>query len=408
MKKAAALLLSCLLLLGCCARAEGVTLKTTSIFAGNDAAADTYLDLLKDWEARTGNIVQDSSSTSDEDWKNGVLQDFAAGNEADVLFFFARTADSALLLNKVVPIHEINAAYPQLHLPEDTSVAEADGVVYAIPARSFWEALFCNVDLFENNGIELPTTWEKLETAIRKFQKLGITPIALSFSDVPHYIAEYCILAAGPLSDHLARPRQGDTVPKSWVDAMALIRRLDRLGAFPENANATTNDVVGQMFLEKKAAMQLEGSWFANGIPVENMDSTIVMPFPAHAPDANPQAFLGGVSMGFYLSRAAWDDPAKRDAAVDLLAFLTTGDNAAALGGFNFSGRLLESTQAMLRHEEAMNLPMQDAMDPAARSLWFTSIAGIAEGTVDPTEMWRQVMALDPFPAKAQPTQHER
>lgn len=379
--------------------AQGVTLKTTSIFTGADAAADTYLGLLKDWQERTGNIVLDVSSTSDEAWKTGVLNDFAAGNEADVLFFFAKTADSALILSKVVPIHEINAAYPQVGLVEDADVAEKDGIVYAIPIRSFWEALFCNVDLFEQHGIELPTTWEKLETAIREFRKLGITPISLSLSDVPHYIAEYSILSSGAQADYRARPKKGEAVPESWVQGMNLIRRLSELGAFPTEANATTNDQVSQHFLDKSAAMQLEGSWFANGMPEERMNTVVVLPFPAYAPQADPNAFIGGVSMGFYLSRAAWEDEEKRDAAVDLLAYLTTGENAAALGGYTFTGRLLESCLAMTADPANMNPPLQDAMDPAARAFWFGSIPGVVDGSIDPVTLWKEIMSLDPFNA---------
>lgn len=398
----AAMLLLCLALALFPATALGLTLKITSTFAGADAAADTYLGLLKQWQERTGHIVADASATSDEAWKTGVLNDFAAGNEADVLFFFAKTSDSALILHKVVPIGEINAAYPQLGLVEDAAVAEEDGGVYAIPIRSFWEALFCNADLFEQHGIDLPTTWEKLEAAIVTFQKLGITPIALSLSDVPHYIAEYCILAACSQEEYLARPQGGQAVPDSWVQGMGLIRRLSELGAFPGDANATTNDQVSQRFLDKSAAMQLEGSWFANGMPQERMDSVIVLPFPAYAPQADPDAFVGGVSMGFYLTRAAWENPQTRDAAVDLLAFLTTGENAAALGGYTFSGRLLESCLAMTTDPGHMNPPLQDAMDPAARAHWFACIPGVAEGSMEASALWEQVMALDPFGAQTE------
>lgn len=396
-KNLAIALLLCLTLGLLPGTALGVTLKITSTFTGADAAADTYLGLLKQWQERTGHIVLDASSTSDEAWKTGVLNDFAAGNEADVLFFFAKTSDSALILRKVVPIREINAAYPGLGLVEDAAVAEKDGEVYAIPIRSFWEALFCNVDLFERHGIELPTTWEKLEAAIVAFRELGITPIALSLSDVPHYIAEYCILASGSQAEYLARPGKGQPVPHSWVQGMELIRRLSQLGAFPQDANATTNDQVSQLFLDKSAAMQVEGSWFANGMPQERMDTVVVLPFPACAPQADPAAFVGGVSMGFYLTRAAWEDPEKRDAAVDLLAFLTTGENAASLGGYTFSGRLLESCLAMTADPARMNPPLQDAMDPAARAHWFSGIPGVADGSVDAAVLWQEVMALDPF-----------
>lgn len=399
-KTIASTLLLCLALTLFPGAAVGVTLKITSTFAGADAAVDTYLGLLKQWQERTGHIVVDASSTSDEAWKTGVLNDFAAGNEADVLFFFAKTSDSSLILRKVVPMGEINAAYPGLHLVEDAAVAEKDGGVYAIPIRSFWEALFCNVDLFEQHGIELPTSWEKLENAIVAFRALDITPIALSLSDVPHYIAEYCILAASSQEEYLARPQRGQAVPQSWVLGMELVRRLSQLGAFPSDANATTNDQVSQRFLDKSAAMQLEGSWFANGMPQERMDTVIVLPFPAYAPQADPDAFVGGVSMGFYLSRAVWEDAEKRDAAVDLLAFLTTGENAAALGGYTFSGRLLESCLAMTADPGHMNPPLQDAMDPAARAHWFACIPSVVDGSMEASALWEQVMALDPFGAR--------
>lgn len=382
--------------------AGAITLRTTSIFGGQDAAADIYAALLKSWQDETGHTVLDTSAPSDEKWKTGVLNDFAAGNEADILFFFAKTADSAPILRKVVPIHEINQAYPQAALMENQVVAEADGVVYAIPIRTFWEGLFCNVDLFEEQDLPLPTTWEQLEIAIEGFNKAGIVPISISLSDVPNYIAEFCILSAGSPQAHLERPMKGEAVPESWVEGMRLIRRLYELNAFPSDTNATTNDIIGQQFREKKAAMQLDGSWFANSLSPEAMETTIVLPFPSYAQDSDPTAFIGGVSMGFYLTRAAWENQEKRDAAVDLLAFLTTGENAALLGGFTFTGKLLESSYELYENANYMNPPFQDVMAPSVRGEWFASIPSIASGQVDPEQMWKELMEMDPFGSAVQ------
>jgi len=377
--------------------ADTVTLKTVSTFAGTDAAAADYVALLNAWEKETGNHVEDASATSDEAWKTGVLNDFAAGNEPDVLFYFAKTADSAPILSKVVPISEINAAYPDLKLPENKNIAEADGVVYAIPVRAFWEGLFCNKDLFEANGLELPTDWAKLEAAIKKFNEVGVTPISVSFADVPHYISEFAIIASGTAADHQARPAAIADVPQSWKDGMTLLNTLYKLGAFAKDASATTNEVTSQLFRDKKAAMQLDGSWFANSIQQASWDNTTVIPFPTYSKDADPTAFIGGVSMGFYLSRKAWDDPAKRDAAVSLLAYLTTGDNAKKLGGFSFGGSLLEDSYTMLNNANVMLAPIQDSMTAEARSLWFSKVPALVDGTADPTEVWTEVMALNPF-----------
>ena len=185
-----------LLSLAAGAAAEGVSLRTVSCFAGADAAAIAYAELLRAYEEQTGNVVEDDSATSDENWKAQVLNDFAVGNEPDVLFFFACSADSAPILRRMVPIAEINAAYPDLHLPESDILREADGAVYAISARPYYEGLFVNTDLFERYGLPLPDTWEHLEQAVAGFAAAGIVPIAVSLSDIPHYLAECAVLAA--------------------------------------------------------------------------------------------------------------------------------------------------------------------------------------------------------------------
>lgn len=383
--------LVCLATLG--AQAEGITLRTVSCFAGLDASSGTYTRLLAQWEVQTGHTVLDESSSSDEAWKTGVLMDFAAGNEPDVLFFFARTADSAYLLDRVVPIAQINAAYPELGIPENPACAEADGTVYAVPVRSFWEGLFCNTDLFERFGLALPTTWDLLETAIRTFRDNGIVPISASLSDVPHYVAEFSILASGPVEEYLRRPAGLADVPQSWLNGMALIRRLYQLGAFPENVNTTSESYTSQLFRDKHSAMQLDGSWFANSLPVGNMDTTVVIPFPSVSSQTN--AVIGGVSMGFYLTRRAWEDPARRDAAVHLLAFLSTGENARTLGGYQFTGALLQSSFALTEHP--LYGPIQDQMSQEARNEWFRLIPAVATGVVSPESLWAQVMDSQPF-----------
>ncbi|MEG0047591.1 MAG: ABC transporter substrate-binding protein [Clostridia bacterium] len=382
------------------ARAEEVTLKTMSIFAGTDVAANTYAKLLKQWQEQTGYAINDFSATSDEAWKSSVLKDFAAGNEADVLFFFAKTPESATILNKVVPISEINAAYPGLNLKRDADMTECDGEVYAIPVRPYWEGLFCNIDLFERYGVELPTSWEKLEAAITAFNNVGIVPISVSLSDVPHYLAEFSILCSASHEEYAARPAANDPVPQSWIEGMRLIRKLYEMNAFPKNASATTEAFTSQLFRDKKAAMQIDGSWFANSIKPGSMNTTVVLPFPAYSEKADSTAYIYGVSMGFYLTRAAWKDDLRRDAAVDLLHFLTKGINAAALCVYDASGLLLESYQKMVNDAQSKNLPIQDDMQPDARRRWFAAIPGIADGSVDPAALWAEIMEMNPFPTK--------
>ena len=396
MKKAILFILTFAILAALGASAEGVALKTVSCFAGEDAAAIAYADLLRDYEQQTGCVIEDASATSDEGWKARVLSDFAVGNEPDVLFFFACSADSAPILRKMVPISEINGEYPELNLLESDALREADGVVYAIPARPYYEGLFVNVDLFEQYDLPLPDTWAHLEEAVRGFAAAGVTPIAVSFSDIPHYLAECCLLACATPEEYAARPASLDEVPQSWHEGMALIRRLYELGAFPADALNTSETVTSQLFRDGRAAMQFDGSWFANTLPAERMDHVRVLPVPRYAGEGG--AVIGGVSMGFYLTRRAWDDPARRDAAVGLLAWLTSPENLARLSSEQTSGALRESAEALLRDAGALLDPVQDAMNKDAREAWLLNcVPAVADGGMTPEACWEKVMGLMPF-----------
>ena len=396
MRRTILLALAAMLALTACAAAQGVTLRTVSCFAGEDAAAIAYVELLRAYEEQTGNVVEDDSATSDESWKSRVLSDFAVGNEPDVLFFFACSGDSAPILRKMVPIGEINAAYPELDLPESDALRESDGVIYAIPARPYYEGLFVNTDLFEQYGLPLPDTWEHLEEAVAGFAAAGVTPIAVSFSDIPHYLAECAVLACATPEEYAMRPLSSDEVPRSWLDGMALIRRLYELGAFPADALNTSESRTSQMFRDKQAAMQFDGSWFANTIPPENMDTVAVLPVPGRGGEGG--AVIGGVSMGFYLTRRAWEDPDRRDAAVGLLAWLTSPEHLAQLNRQQVGGQLQESADALLAGADELMGPVQDDMNKDAREVWLLNcVPAVAEGRMSPEECWENVMALMPF-----------
>lgn len=392
-------LLAALIALGLlfsCAAAEGVTLRTVSCFAGADTAAEAYVDILHRYEAETGNTVVDQSAASDEAWKTRVLHDFAAGSEPDVLFFFAAEADSSPILYKVVPIADINAAYPHAALPENESLRESDGKVYAVPVRSYWEGLYVNTDVFERFGAPLPRDWDSLAQAIAIFREAGVVPIAVSLSDIPHYLAEFALLACASPEEQQARPQSLDEVPPSWYQAMALIRELYAMGAFAENAGSTYESAATALFRSKKAAMQFDGSWLAPSLPADSMQTTAVLPMPLRQGGGAADSYIGGVSMGFYLTRRAWNSD-RRDAAVSLLQALTRQDSLRRLGYTGLGGTLLSSAQQMTQPRRMLS-PLQDAMNKKAREVWLLEcIPAVAEGTMSPEECWQRVMALKPF-----------
>lgn len=306
-----------------------VTLKTVSMFGGTDPQAEVYQGIneqfMKDNDWVT---IEDDSQSSDEEWKASVAADFAVGNEPDVIQFFTdATANDVLAANKFVTIEEIQKEYPEyaqdIKADALAITANPDGVQRAVPTTGYWEGLFCNKDLFDQYDLELPTDWDSMVTAINTFKENGIIPIACSLNNVPHYWIEFLMLyAAGP-DEYTQIP---ETAPEGWVKGLETFKTLRDLGAFPEDTDTVDNDYTGQLFLNKQAAMQLDGSWFSGQIT--DTDNTVVVAFPGvEGQKADAGSIIGGISSGFYITKKAWDDPDKREAAVKFVEAHTNKDS---------------------------------------------------------------------------------
>ena len=126
------------------------------------------------------------------------------------------------------------------------------------------------------------------------------------------------------------------------------------------------------------------------------MDTVRVLPVPRKGGEGG--AVIGGVSMGFYLTRRAWDDPGRRDAAVRLLAWLTSPEHLARLNAEQTSGALQASARALLDGAGELLGPVQDDMNKDAREAWLLNcVPAVAEGRMTADECWENVMALEPF-----------
>jgi raffinose/stachyose/melibiose transport system substrate-binding protein len=324
-----------------------VTLTTVSMYGGTDANAGNYqainAQFMTDYPYIT---IEDDSQSADQDWKTKIAADFAVGNEPDVIQYFTdANASDVLAADKFVTIDEIKAEYPDY--AKDTlasaltAASNPDGVQRAVPTTGYWEGLFCNKDLFDQYSLELPTDWDKMLKAIDTFKANGIVPIAVSLNNVPHYWIEFLMLSAAGPEGYTQVPA---TAPEDWCKGLTMFKTLRDLGAFPVDTDTIDNDFAGEMFKNKQAAMQLDGSWYLGGIP--DQDNTVLVSFPV-IPEGKAQAgfMVGGISSGFYITKKAWDDPEKRDAAVKFVMAHTS--SAAVQVYWNGNGQAAASVQAV-------------------------------------------------------------
>lgn len=388
-----------------------ITLKTVSMFGGTDPNAKTYQALNKAFTSANPYVtIEDDSTTSNNEWKTKIAADFAVGNEPDVLFFFTDAqADDVLKTNKFVTVDEIRKEYPDYgkDIKPDAlkGVTASDGKVYALPLTGYYEGLFCNKDLFDKYNLELPTNWDNLMKAVKVFNDNGIIPISVSLNEVPHYWIEHLILSQGGVKDHSLNPKDPNALPESWVKGLEYFKTLRDAGAFPKDTDVIKDADAGNLFKSKKAAMQLDGSWFANG--VEDKDNTTIVAFPTVPSGAkDPTDIIAGFSSGFYITKKAWDNPDKRKVAVD---FVMTHTNKDAVAIY-WSGagtpaaecetpkglpKLMEDGAKMAAAAKGLDAATDSRLKPEAFGTLLRSISDISMGKITAEEAVKNMVTIN-------------
>ena len=169
----------------------------------------------------------------------------------------------------------------------------------------------------------------------QKIKDAGFNPIAASLAQVPHYWFEYTIFNHDSVKTHNTLPESvDDENGKAWVAGIEDIKTLYEKGFFPENTLSGTDDETVQGFIDGKSAFLLDGSWKVGGIEeaTDNIDNFTVTYVPAKG-DRKATDLIGGLSSGYYITKKAWDDDAKREAAVSFITKMTSDEMVSKFAG---------------------------------------------------------------------------
>lgn len=388
----------------CAEQSKNTVIDSVGMLAENDSAALEYAELITKFQTdNSGITINDVSQSSTEEWKQGVIESFY-DNPPDVVFFFTGAPVKQLILdNKLVSISEIQEVYPDYasNIRESTMecMREVDGKYYAVPVRGFFEGLFCNKELFDRYNLALPKDWDSFILAVNTFKQNNVIPIAASLLDVPHYWIEHMILSQGGPIEHRLNPFT--YVPDSWVRALERLKTIYEVGAFSPDTLTSSNADTTTQFTSGKAAMILDGSWLMS--EMSEGDKYEVVPFPAMPGGKKDSSdIVSGYSSGFYISRDAWENPIKRDAAVRFVQFMTSDESIALIcknGGapaadVQLEGKstlLSDSAAALQQNAKHVNMPIDSNLNKDAWGYLCTSIKDIVTGKVSAREVLNKI-----------------
>ena len=158
-----------------------------------------------------------------------------------------------------------------------------DGKIYAIPLNTAAACVFYNKEIFEEAGVEVPTTYTELLDVCQKIKDAGYTPITISAGTA------WCLsMLAGYLCDRegvdLAAINAGE---ESWNNekCIAAGEKLKELSQyFQETAAGDSNDDATAALYFEEAAILIQGSWAIgqmNGANPDFEEKCGVFQFPA-------------------------------------------------------------------------------------------------------------------------------
>ncbi|MDQ0255922.1 raffinose/stachyose/melibiose transport system substrate-binding protein [Evansella vedderi] len=233
---------------------------------------------------------------------------------------------------------------------------EVNGTTYALPLELNIAPVFYNKAIFEENGVEVPETYEEFLEVVDTLVANGVTPIALGNRDRWTGSLWYMYLAdriGGDTALNSAIDRSGSFENESLIEAAAEIQNLVERNAFIRGFNGLSDQEAKSEFMNSNAAMYLIGSWDLPNyttneeVPQEFRDSIGFFKFPqveGGAGDIN--SWVGGPGVGLFVSE---NSDVKEEAKAFVKYFVERWGNQAVVDAGVIPGTQVDT--------EAVDLP---------------------------------------------------
>jgi ABC-type sugar transport system, periplasmic component len=292
---------------------------------GTNAAQNKMLnEIIDDFERENPGIKIEQEILANEQYKDKIKVLSASNQLPDVgMAWPGGWLQPYVQGNKIASFDDvIDRDYRSKFVDGTLEVFEVNGKTYGLPTDLNIAIVYYNKRIFEQNGLNVPTTYDEFLHVISTLTNNGITPIALGNQERWTGSLWYMYLAdriSGNETIVNAVNRKQSFEDPTLIRAAEEIQRLVDLGAFQKGYNGATSSEAESLFTSGQAAMYLTGTWVlpsftqSENFTQEFKDSVDYFKFPTvEGGKGNINSFVGGNGGLFVSEHSTVKEEAKR------------------------------------------------------------------------------------------------
>jgi len=237
-----------------------------------DSVTEPYVQqIIADFEVANPNIDVNLLGYPNESYKTAIQVAIGADDAPDI--FFNWPGEDTGRFVREGNVLDITAYAESFGWNDEISPAALDayvfdGRLYGAPYSLEAKYFYYNTDIFEGNGITVPTTFDELLAVCETLRAAGITP--LSFGNQErwegvHYLSILNQRMAGEAtiaSDYtLTTPADELFTNPGYAAAFGKLLEIQNASCFADAVNATTPDAALAQFYTEQVAMYYQGTW---------------------------------------------------------------------------------------------------------------------------------------------------
>ncbi len=310
-----------------------VTLTIGAHVANPEVQEPGYYNIFKTFDELHDDIVIEIVGTDTDNHIKNMKMAAQSGELPDLFWMLPAPAKEMAQAGYLLPYDDFLAQYPEIaaNLAQNMlDVVLVDGVRYGLPCKGLVTGFWVNKDIFEENGIDIPVTFDEYVAAAEAFNEKGIAMISQGAKDPFSVWALMTMLCRYGYYDKIWDILDG-TESYNNEDFLTFYQRLEELaqaGAFPSNVSTMDYYAMKDAFIRGETAMLDSGIWEAKALQ-DAMDGGEQLTFVWGPLDE--EKGVGDQKVKMVVPQAPWlisaevaNDEAKLAALYELLAYYYT------------------------------------------------------------------------------------